>query len=440
LLYRYIQIIALLFLTSVFTAAAIHFDFFPGPVFVESFKGLDAVIKQRRQLDLDFNAGSIYPSKHNLRGVTRFDRTLTEPGYTLYSSGESRSVKLIDFEGNVLHQWDISYADLSDPDDVVQQTVPERFIFVRKARMLPNGDLITILSSWGTTPYGTAIVKVDKNSNLIWNDFRHIHHSFDQAEDGTIYALDQEVVTTPAPRYAKLGAPYLDDGVAIYSADGQFIKRFSLLDTIYNAEYPSLITAIVAETKKVHGNGDVLHSNDIEILRSDKAALFPFAKAGDLLISCTKINGIAIVDPETELMTWFTTGYWRHQHDPDFLDNGNIMLFDNKVMRADANGRKASRVVEFDPKTMEIQWEYPGMTNEYLNSGVRAAQERLSNGNTLITESAGGRILEVTSDGRVAWEFYHPVRLGEKDDYLPSVFWAKRYSPAEIEFKLSYPE
>jgi outer membrane protein assembly factor BamB len=109
-------------------------------------------------------------------------------------------------------------------------------------------------------------------------------------------------------------------------------------------------------------------------------------------------------------------------------------------MRADADGRPASRVVEFDPKTMEVQWEFPGKIREYFHSGVRASQARLSNGNTLITESDGGRILEVTSDGKIAWEFYHPVRLGEKDYLLPVVCWAKRYSPSEIEFELSFPE
>jgi hypothetical protein len=34
----------------------------------------------------------------------------------------------------------------------------------------------------------------------------------------------------------------------------------------------------------------------------------------------------------------------------------------------------------------------------------------LPNGNTLITESDGGRLVEVTPKGEIAWEFLNPVR------------------------------
>ncbi len=434
--FRVLQVMAFLFLVSVFTAASIHFDFFPGTVFNTASTGLESALKQRKQLGRDFNAGAISPATHKLRGVTHLNHSLVQPGYTLYSSGESQSAKLIDLDGNVVHRWDFSYEDLWTPDDIVQDVVPERFIFVRKARLFPNGDLLVCFSSWGSTPYGYGIIKVDKDSNLIWKDFRHIHHSFDQADDGTIYALDQESVTKAPTRYAKLSTPYLDDGVAVYSADGQFLKRFSLMDTIYNSEYKPLLTkAILLEGK--HLLGDTLHANDVEVLGADKAALFPFAKAGDLLISFLKVSGIGIVDPETEQVTWFTTGNWHHQHDADFLDNGNILLFDNIVMKAGADGRPTSRALEFDPKTMEFVWEYRGNVNERFHSDVRSSLSRLQNGNTLITQSHGGRIFEVTSDGEVVWEFYHPVRLGKNDYLVPDVFWAERYAPSDIDFEFS---
>ena len=34
--------------------------------------------------------------------------------------------------------------------------------------------------------------------------------------------------------------------------------------------------------------------------------------------------------------------------------------------------------------------------------------QRLPNGNTLITESCSGRVFEITKDGRIVWEFYNP--------------------------------
>jgi hypothetical protein len=66
---------------------------------------------------------------------------------------------------------------------------------------------------------------------------------------------------------------------------------------------------------------------------------------------------------------------------------------------------------------------------------ARASQERLPNGNTLITEAAGGRLLEVTPDGRIVWEFINPVRATHPDSggtILPIVSWAQRIPPQTL--------
>ena len=59
-------------------------------------------------------------------------------------------------------------------------------------------------------------------------------------------------------------------------------------------------------------------------------------------------------------------GPWLAQHDPDILANGNILLFDNlgNFLEADGSDAEAgggrSRVLEFDPSTMAIAWQYAG--------------------------------------------------------------------------------
>jgi hypothetical protein len=94
-------------------------------------------------------------------------------------------------------------------------------------------------------------------------------------------------------------------------------------------------------------------------------------------------------------------------------------------------------VIEFDPTTTEIVWQYAGTAEEPFESDVRASQERLANGNTLITEETGGRIIEVTPEGEIVWEFLNPVRAegrGENGaDLLPIVSWAQRIDPASLD-------
>lgn len=70
------------------------------------------------------------------------------------------------------------------------------------------------------------------------------------------------------------------------------------------------------------------------------------------------------------------------------------------------------------------------------SSLIRASQERLANGNTLITESSGGRILEVTPAGEIVWQFVNPVRGGEQNDRLPIICWAQRLDPRDFDTAL----
>ena len=67
-------------------------------------------------------------------------------------------------------------------------------------------------------------------------------------------------------------------------------------------------------------------------------------------------------------------------------------------------------MIEFDPTTQQIVWSYAGTAEQPFESEVRSSQERLANGNTLITESDGGRLFEVTPAGEIVWNYLNPVR------------------------------
>ena len=78
--------------------------------------------------------------------------------------------------------------------------------------------------------------------------------------------------------------------------------------------------------------------------------------------------------------------------------------------------RDYSRVLQFNPVTLEITWQYTPLeagfllftdASKFYSSYISSAQ-RLPNGNTLITEGSDGRILEVTPEHEIVWEYINP--------------------------------
>jgi hypothetical protein len=105
---------------------------------------------------------------------------------------------------------------------------------------------------------------------------------------------------------------------------------------------------------------------------------------------------------------------------------GNILVFDNggQAGYGKAFGpfgdptypnktRLHSRVIEFNPVTLDLVWEYerrspgPGENFRFFSYYISSAQ-RLPNGNTLICEGDTARIFEVTPTGDLAWEYFSP--------------------------------
>jgi hypothetical protein len=78
--------------------------------------------------------------------------------------------------------------------------------------------------------------------------------------------------------------------------------------------------------------------------------------------------------------------------------------------------RDYSRVLEIDPTTLQIVWQYtpkeagfvvPLDAARFYSPFISSAQ-RLPNGNTLITEGSDGRIFEVTAEHEIVWEYISP--------------------------------
>jgi hypothetical protein len=127
------------------------------------------------------------------------------------------------------------------------------------------------------------------------------------------------------------------------------------------------------------------------------------------------------------------------QHNAHELADGHFLIFDNGVFRT-GESVPFSRVIEVEPTSKDIVWSYRDRQPESFFTPFMGSAQRLSNGNTLITESAYGRIFEVTAEGRTCWEFIVPEFAGYAEPRLAAafpaesnaIFRAYRYGAEEI--------
>jgi hypothetical protein len=191
------------------------------------------------------------------------------------------------------------------------------------------------------------------------------------------------------------------------------------------------------------GMGDWMHMNSMSTLGPNR-----LYDSGDMRFHPDNIiwdgrqtNITAIIDRKTGKIVWQLGPYFTDnkalrkigqiigQHHAHMIPRGlpgegNILLFDNGGAAGygapnptapegiDNARRDFSRVLEFDPITLYVKWQYPAPGpgpggNRFYSSFVSSAQ-RLPNGNTLITEGNSGRIIEVTAGQEIVWEYISP--------------------------------
>jgi hypothetical protein len=176
---------------------------------------------------------------------------------------------------------------------------------------------------------------------------------------------------------------------------------------------------------------DPLHTNDVEYLSAEMADAFPMFEAGDLMVSLRNIATVAVLDGETRRIKWFMTGPFFGQHDPDFLPNGNILLYDNRITGSRPE-LGYSRVLEINPLTREIVWEYVGTAEDPMYTAIGGKVQLLPNGNVLAVEPQGGRIIEIARNNGddIVWQF---INLQE-DGMAGEVFDGLRFAEDELDF------
>jgi hypothetical protein len=369
-------------------------------------------------------------ARSDRRGVTVLESAEVYEGLTLYTSGDAPRALLIDLNGEVIHQWERPYSTVWDSTSPVRKPVPDDHIYFRKSFVFPDGDLLALYEGVGDTPYGYGLARLSADSEVRWKNLDNFHHDFDLAPDGRIIGLTHAFRTTELEHADQFRPPFLEDFLVVVDADGRTQQKLSLLDAMNASPFRSLLWRV-----PYYSMEDPLHANGVDYIDRQRAEWLqdriPAVAEGQVLVSFRELAGgtIALIDLELGQAVWATRGPWMAQHDPDVLPGGIIQVFDN---RGNLGGPAKSRVLEVDPATMGIVWRYGGDDERPLDSPIRASQQQLPNGNTLITESSGGRLLEVTRDGRIVWEYLNPVRGGEDDSLIAVMSWAERVPGSDL--------
>ncbi|HET8789984.1 MAG TPA: arylsulfotransferase family protein [Modicisalibacter sp.] len=417
-------ILALLFITFIGGAIVVLAKLPPYQFLSNAYVAAGALFEQKTGYDDPLQTNFWAVARSEQRGVTVNDSERVYPGYTLYTSTDDSSARLIALDGSLLHEWRKPYSAVWTSQSAIDEPQPDELVTMREARVYPNGDLLAQYIAAGDSPYGYGIVKMDSESNVIWTYLEHAHHDIDIGADGRIAALTHEYRSEPIEGLEFLEPPYVEDYAVILSPEGEELKKIPLLPAMANSTFDELLRGTA-----YHATSDALHTNGIEFITEETAQNFPYGEPGDLLVSFRNISAVAVLDPESEEIVWATRGPWIEQHDPDLLPNGDILLFDNYGNFEEGN---LSQVLQFDPQNMAITWTYHGTDEHPLSSVIRSSAQRLPNGNTLITESDGGRLLEVTREGDIVWEYFNPVRDGNSNQYTPVVSSGMRIDPASL--------
>jgi hypothetical protein len=347
-------------------------------------------------------------------GLIAHDPARAQPGYTLFTPmfGDG-TVHLLDMDGKSAHTWRLPYRP-----GLYGHLLDNGHLFY-------GGKVMEDLARFEAWPRfkGGAVLEVDWRGRVLW-EVRHPdhHHDARRLRNGNVLLLCLAPLPAAIARNIGGGQAGTEAAGVIYAdylvemtTGGQVVWEWRSWEHLDPAAHP--ITPQDRRAEWTHGN-TVAETAD-----------------GHIVVSFRNISTVVMIDRATGKIVW-TLGAppLAQQHDPRPLPSGNLLIFDNGTHRRD-HPATFSRVLEVDPRTSGIVWEYrdPSLF-EFFSPYISGAQ-RLANGNTLVCEGCHGRIFEVTPDREIVWEYVSPHFFQERG--APGlnnwVFRAFRYSLEEIE-------
>jgi hypothetical protein len=386
---------------------------------------LDRATDQAQSVAQSFSQapGILTERVYSREGVTVSREKEMQPGLTLITSSWKNSeaewevgFKLIDEKGRVVHDWLFDRAELFG-SGLSQRNDPER-TDIHGSHLLPNGDVVFNIEYVGT-------VRADVCGKVKWTLSDGNHHSVDREEGGNFWIPGVSSKPTNITNRYPEGVPGLPpvwvDRILRVNSEGEILDEIYVLDVLYSNNLESLIVQEYQPRAGTSGpdTKNITHLNDVEPLPSKISDEYPQFESGDLLVSLRNIHLVFVFDPESENIKWYESGHFIQQHDPDFIGDGWIGVFDNRddfIERGKLLG--GSRIVALQPHTDSTRVLFPTSRSDPFYTDIRGKWQMIENRNMLLTESAAGRVVEVVPDGDTVWEWIHSSDGNSKIPYV----------------------
>lgn len=360
-----------------------------------------------------------------------------QEGFTIVPVSGTAEILLLDNNATVVHSWPLD---------------------AERVRLLNNCN-VTVLhgSKWGYRQkkwrdLKFSVIEYDWQSNPVWryDTTEWTHHDILQRENGNYIFLKRS--TLPAPEdFSVNGTPVQSLGIRSdsilevnrekelvwqwhvhdhFSFDQCGWRGCDYLEVRSLDEDSSKFRGPAARPKDVERITDWSHTNTVTELPKNTwyAQGDVRFKPGNLLVIIRNFWTAYIIDKDSGAIVWNYTGMEQggapadglvRGHDivmiPEHLPGaGNLLVFDN----GHESIRKFSRVLELNPVSKEIVWEYSDPGTFFSNAAGSA--QRLANGNTLISEDKSGRVFEVTPEKEIVWDVRGPHRISRAHRYDPN--------------------
>ena len=272
---------------------------------------------------------------------------------------------------------------------------------------------------------GSPLVKIDKNSQLVWqNQEDNFHHSIEQDHEGNFwvpshlypYQVDKKYVGSEH-------GTYLDDAITKVSADGEILFQKS----VTNIFIENNLEFWLFQMKNF--SSDPIHLNDIQPVLTDS----PHWKQGDVFMSLPILAMIILYRPSTNKIIWVGgQGHVSMHHDVNILDDHRISIFNNNTKNF-FDGVKvdgSNEVVIYDFKTDSYSKYLNESLKQYdVRTGSEGRSQILDNDDLFIEEQNYGRILYFNKDESLQWQYVNRADDGK----VNFVKWSRiLFTPEDI--------
>ncbi|MGV9798649.1 aryl-sulfate sulfotransferase [Mycobacterium sp. NPDC003449] len=391
-------------------------------------------------------------------GVTYLDPDLVHDSYVLFTGADSVT-RLIDLNGTVVHDW--PYAGV--PPRLLDPALNAGRIGDVGVQLSDSGD-----ARGGIYANGT-VGQLDWSGERVWEwGAQAPGGAARQNHDWELLPNGNRLILVTVPRVVPgLGDHIVgDQGLYEVTPDGEIVWTWLAGDHLDEFGFSAHGWAALRETvaRDPEDPWGYLEMNSAKSLGANRwhvADADSVFHPDNILVSFRKANIIALIDKSSGAVAWKLGPYYadpagsQHQrinahkvprpldqtsgqHNPHMIaaglpGAGNILVFDNQggagYPPAPLGIYAGSRILEIDPATREIVWQYTaedsGLPSWTFFSSFVSNAQRLPNGNTLIAEGMQGRLFQVTADGDVVWEYHSPYQgygvAGEPEVKQPRV-------------------